>query len=80
LNRPLGGMMLWVALPDGVRSEALFMSALAQGVRIAPGAIFSNSDRFDAFIRVGCVRAFDAELEAAFETLGGLVRKAAAAA
>ncbi|WP_185732187.1 PLP-dependent aminotransferase family protein [Burkholderia sp. Bp8963] len=77
LNRPPGGLMLWVALPGGVRSEALFTAALAHGIRIAPGAIFSNTDRFDAFIRVGCTRAFDPQLEAAFETLGRLVRDAA---
>ncbi|KUZ75543.1 hypothetical protein WI37_18115 [Burkholderia ubonensis] len=48
------------------------------GGRIAPGAIFSNTDRFDAFIRIGCARPFDAQLEAAFGTLGRLVRAAAA--
>ncbi|KVW71521.1 PLP-dependent aminotransferase family protein [Burkholderia ubonensis] len=79
LNQPPGGLMLWVALPDGVCSEALFNAALEQGVRIAPGAIFSNTDRFDAFIRIGCARPFDAQLEAAFGTLGRLVRAAAAA-
>ncbi|KVV44530.1 hypothetical protein WK81_11835 [Burkholderia ubonensis] len=54
LNQPPGGLMLWVALPDRVCSEALFNAALEQGVRIAPGVIFSNTDRFDAFIRIGC--------------------------
>lgn len=80
MNRPPGGMLLWIALPDGVRSEALFDAALARGVRIAPGSIFSNSDRFDAYIRLGCTRVFDSAHEAAIETLGQLIRDAAAAA
>ena len=82
MSQPPGGMLLWIALPDGVRSEALFDAALAHGVRIAPGSIFSNSDRFDRFdgyIRRACTRVSDAAHEAAFETLGRLVREATAA-
>lgn len=79
MNQPPGGMLLWIALPDGMRSEALFDAALAHGVRIAPGSIFSNSDRFDRYIRRACTREFDAAHEAAFETLGRLVREATAA-
>ncbi|RQR63923.1 hypothetical protein DIE18_07255 [Burkholderia sp. Bp9125] len=45
--------------------------------RPSPGATFSNTDRFDAFIRLGCTRAFDAQHEAAYETLGRLVHEAA---
>lgn len=77
LNAPPGGLLLWLALPEHVRSEALFDAALARGIRIAPGAIFSNSDRFDACMRVSCPYPFDARLDAAFHTLGGLVREAA---
>lgn len=80
MNQPSGGMLPWIALPDGVRSEALFDAALAQGIRIAPGSIFSNSDRFDGYIRLACTRVFDAAHEAAFETLGRLVRETMAAA
>ncbi|KVC26790.1 PLP-dependent aminotransferase family protein [Burkholderia pseudomultivorans] len=80
MNRPPGGMLLWIALPDGVHSDALFDAALAHGVRIAPGSIFSNSDRFDAYIRISCPQTFDATQEAAIETLGRLAREALAAA
>lgn len=79
MNQPPGGMLLWIALPDGVRPEPLFDAALAHGVRIAPGSIFSNCDRFDGYIRLACTRVFDAAHEAAFETLGRLVREATAA-
>ncbi|ONW09309.1 hypothetical protein A8E90_29065, partial [Burkholderia cenocepacia] len=36
MNQPPGGMLLWIALPEGVRSDALFDAALAHGVKIAP--------------------------------------------
>ncbi len=50
-----------------------------QGVKIAPGSIFSNSDRFDGYLRLACTRVFDAAHEAAFDTLARLVREAMAA-
>ncbi|CAM2189409.1 GntR family transcriptional regulator [Burkholderia orbicola] len=61
-------------------------AALTHGVKIAPGSISSNSDRFSGYIRLACTRvsdvsdASDAVQEAAFDTLGRLVREAMAAA
>ncbi|WP_144638622.1 PLP-dependent aminotransferase family protein [Bordetella genomosp. 13] len=52
LNTPTGGMLLWVELPAGTSGAAVFERALRDGVRVAPGAIFSNSDRYDHFLRV----------------------------
>lgn len=74
LNTPPGGLLLWVALPDGVFSDALFEAALPHGIRIAPGSIFSNSDRFRSFIRVGCPLPFDERTDAALHQLGRLTR------
>ncbi|NRO96461.1 aminotransferase class I/II-fold pyridoxal phosphate-dependent enzyme [Paraburkholderia sp. NMBU_R16] len=72
LSPPEGGLLLWVALPEGVRSERLFEAALAVGIRIAPGAIFSNAGQFDSFIRISCPRPFDRELDDALRRLGAL--------
>lgn len=61
-------------------------AALTHGVKIAPGSISSNSDRFDGYIRLACTRVSDvsdasgAVQEAALDTLGRLVREAMAAA
>lgn len=52
LSLPPGGMNLWVELPEGLSSLRLFDAALAEGVRLAPGAMFSNSSRFDGFLRI----------------------------
>ena len=72
LSPPEGGLLLWVALPQGVRSERLFEAALAVGIRIAPGAIFSNAGQFDSFIRISCPRPFDREMDDALRRLGAL--------
>lgn len=73
LSPPDGGLLLWVALPEGVQSEQLFEAALAQGIRVAPGTIFSNSNLFNSFIRVSCPKPFDRDMEAAIRRLGQLV-------
>jgi DNA-binding transcriptional MocR family regulator len=73
LNLPPGGLLLWIALPHDVSSDALFEAALPHGIRIAPGSIFSNADRFQSFIRLSCPRPFDEHLDAALRQLGHLL-------
>ncbi len=49
---PEGGMVLWVGLPGGIDSMELYRLALARGIIIAPGALFSLQDRFSSNIRL----------------------------
>lgn len=72
LSPPPGGMLLWIALPDGCDAEKLFEAALPHGIRIAPGSIFSNSSRFSGFIRLSCPKPYDQEMEHALRQLGQL--------
>lgn len=72
LRLPPGGLSLWVQLPPGVRSSALFHEALRAGIRIAPGAMFSNTDRYEQFIRVSCAQAFTESTDEAYRELGRL--------
>ncbi len=37
-ERPVGGIYLWVTLPEGVDTDHLFQAALEQGVEINPGS------------------------------------------
>lgn len=72
---PEGGMTLWVELPGGVSSERLFARALAQGIKISPGAIFSTSPHFDHFVRLACAQLHTPAVDAAVRTLGALTRQ-----
>ena len=72
LTVPRGGLSLWVALPEGVSSTALFHAALAESLVIAPGTIFSNSARFEGCLRINCGWPFTPELEYSFARLGQL--------
>jgi len=73
LSIPRGGMLLWVEMPDGRSSKTVFETALPLGIRVAPGRMFSNSDRYEHFLRVSCGAAFTADVEAAIRTLGRIV-------
>jgi DNA-binding transcriptional MocR family regulator len=74
---PKGSMMLWVELPQQVSSQRLFDTALAHGIRIVPGLLFSNSDRYDHFMRIGCGFAFSREHDQALRRLGEMAARAA---
>ena len=74
LSLPPGGLNLWVELPAGASALQLFEQALREGIRLAPGSMFSNSGRYDAFVRFGCTLEFDERIDEAYRTLGRLLR------
>ena len=48
---PVGGMFLWARLPAGLDSAAVSRAALAEGVLLAPGDVFSVSRTAGRFLR-----------------------------
>lgn len=52
---PSGGCLLWVELPGSVDTMELFRLALAEGVTVVPGALYSVSGRYRNCLRLsGC--------------------------
>ena len=47
-------------------------AALARGIKIAPGSMFSTGRRYDGCVRLSCGRAMDEAVDAALRTLGEL--------
>jgi DNA-binding transcriptional MocR family regulator len=72
VSRPAGGLVLWVELPERIDTLRLYRDALAHGISIVPGAIFSASGRFRNHIRVSCGQRWSEAMERAFVTLGRL--------
>jgi DNA-binding transcriptional MocR family regulator len=52
LSRPQGGYMLWVEMPDSIDALQLYRLALAEGISIAPGPLFSAKRRYNNFVRL----------------------------
>jgi DNA-binding transcriptional MocR family regulator len=51
----------------------VFESALREGIRVAPGAMFSNSTRYDHFLRISCGQRTTPEIVLALQTLARIV-------
>lgn len=76
VTRPQGGGFLWVALPEGTDSIALFRKAKSRGILISPGPIFTTRDQFRHFIRLSCCGVWRDVMAQALETLGQLASEA----
>jgi DNA-binding transcriptional MocR family regulator len=71
-TRPEGGYFLWVELPEGTDALAIHRQALAQGISVAPGPIFSATRAFTNCLRLNYGHAWDERAEQALATLGRL--------
>jgi len=74
VSQPSGGYFLWLELPDQMDALKLFHMALAQGISLAPGPIFSPTRRFGNCIRLNYGSPWHDDAERAMETLGRIVR------
>ncbi len=77
ISQPQGGFVLWVELPRGVDSIALFNRCLEQGVNILPGAIFSPTRKFKNCIRINCGHPWSETVARGVEKLGALASESA---
>ena len=73
-SRPDGGYLLWAELPSGTDAIQLHRLALARGISLAPGPIFSASNAFHHAIRLNYGHPWTGRTESALRTLGSLIR------
>jgi len=53
MTSPSGGFILWLELPAGIDTIALFEACLAERICIAPGGVFTSTNRFRHCMRLG---------------------------
>ncbi|QLF92366.1 PLP-dependent aminotransferase family protein [Pseudomonas sp. ABC1] len=73
VTQPNGGYFLWFEFPRRVDSLRLFQQALAQGISLAPGPIFSATRRFENCARLNHGHPWDARSEQAMAVLGRII-------
>ncbi len=73
-ERPSGGYVLWIRLPDGVSGRALAAAAREKGILVAPGADFSVEPQDLPALRISVSRVTGPEIERALTAVGALAR------
>ena len=73
VTQPQGGFVIWLELPENVDSFDLARRSLAQGISIAPGPIFSPSQKYRNFIRLSCACVWNSRVEKALVRLAGMI-------
>jgi len=71
ITQPQGGFVLWAEVPPTVDSGRVYADALARGILIGPGTLFSAQDQYRSFIRVTSSE-WSPKVEAAIATVGKL--------
>lgn len=72
VTQPRGGYFLWVELPAGTDAMKLHEQALANGISIMPGPMFSPGNRFRHHIRINYGHPDDRRIIGALKKLGEL--------
>ena len=72
VTRPPGGYFVWVEMPAGCDAMKLHREALARGISVAPGPIFSPRRKFGNCLRLNHGHPWDERTAKAIATLGRL--------
>jgi DNA-binding transcriptional MocR family regulator len=73
VSRPRGGCVLWVEMPPGFDALRLYDQARAAGIAIAPGPIFSATERYENCFRLAASTPWTPAVERALVLLAELV-------
>lgn len=76
VSRPCGGYFLWIELPAGADALALRREAMAAGISLAPGPMFSASGGFNHCLRINFGHPLGERALAGIRRVGELARKA----
>lgn len=74
VTRPAGGFVVWVQLPPRADAIRLQERALAAGISLTPGPLFSARQGYRNYIRLSCGYPWSERFDRAVATLGRLAR------
>jgi len=72
---PPGGLMLWLELPEGSDSVALFRACLEERIVFAPGTLFSASERYRHCLRLSVGGTWTEVQQRALRRIGALAQQ-----
>jgi 2-aminoadipate transaminase len=75
-NTPNGGMFLWLRMPEGIDTSALFDTAVANGVAFVPGSAFYASRPDVRTMRLSFVTMPADKIRVGIAKLAAVIRQA----
>jgi DNA-binding transcriptional MocR family regulator len=75
VTRPAGAYIVWVELPKGCDSVLLFERLIERGITIAPGPMFSASQRYRNCMRLSVGQAWAEKHERSLREVGRLAQE-----
>ena len=74
-TRPVGGMFVWVRLPEGLNAQALLPKAVDAGMAFVPGAPFFASQPDTRALRLSFVTSTPEQIDQGMAALAQVVRQ-----
>lgn len=74
VTQPKGSFVLWVDIAADIDALHLTQQALKHRISIAPGQIFSATQKYRHYIRLNCAQVWTAEVDQAIKLLGKLTQ------
>ena len=74
-NEPMGGLFLWVKMPEGVDTSELLIEAVNRGVAYIPGSNFFTNPSITNYIRLNYSFPSEDDIVEGIKILGQLLKK-----
>ncbi|MGV6481443.1 PLP-dependent aminotransferase family protein [Pantoea agglomerans] len=74
---PTAGFLLWIELPHRLNALVVHRRALALGIGVSPGLLFSPGAEFQNFLRLNCANEPSSKLLNAVEQIGAICHELA---
>jgi len=74
VSQPKGGFVLWIILPEPFQASALHQKALQHNISIAPGELFTNSNKYKNCFRINAAIPWTKRLHDGLILLSELVK------
>jgi DNA-binding transcriptional MocR family regulator len=75
MTTPVGGLSIWIQLPDGIKGSEVYYKAREKGISILPGFLCSGLDVYDRYIRIGYGGIWDKTMEGAIQDIGLIIKR-----
>lgn len=72
VSRPQGGFVLWVQLPAQCSGTEVYQRAREEGINVAPGRMFSTTDKYENCLRLNGANPWTERIEQAIRRLGAI--------